>query len=201
MESVSGRRDQRGNTWQFPMSLRIAIPKTVNIMECNPTFLSLIILSSSSSAHPQQPVTYSKRNLQILATPHVHALVVGANIVKVLLVDRKQTAGNGRSSRTQTASSLLFSHPMKVTYRIGMARSPFLLSSSRFGTVYLKGNHSNLGRNSQVNAYQRKFICQLKPPQVMSEAVTYSNVSSEITSIIGATTRVLKRKEPSDHKE
>uniref|UniRef100_A0A914L681 Uncharacterized protein n=1 Tax=Meloidogyne incognita TaxID=6306 RepID=A0A914L681_MELIC len=34
------------------------------------------------------------------------------------------------------------------------------------------------------------FKCQLNPPQVVSEAVTYSKVSSEITSIIGATTRV-----------
>lgn len=36
-----------------------------------------------------------------------------------------------------------------------------------------------------------KLSFQLKPPQVMSEAVTYSKVSSEMTSIMGHTTRVL----------
>lgn len=38
------------------------------------------------------------------------------------------------------------------------------------------------------NIYHRKLSFQLNPPQVMSEAVTYSNVSSEITSMIGHTT-------------
>ena len=37
-------------------------------------------------------------------------------------------------------------------------------------------------------SYHLKFSFQLKPPQVMSDAVTYSNDSSEITSIIGHTT-------------
>ena len=36
--------------------------------------------------------------------------------------------------------------------------------------------------------YHRKFSFQLKPPQVRSEADTYSNVSSEMTSMMGQTT-------------
>ena len=36
--------------------------------------------------------------------------------------------------------------------------------------------------------YHLKLSFQLNPPQVISEAVTYSNVSSEMTSIIGHTT-------------
>lgn len=36
--------------------------------------------------------------------------------------------------------------------------------------------------------YHLKFNFQLNPPQVISEAVIYSNVSSDITSIIGQTT-------------
>jgi hypothetical protein len=36
--------------------------------------------------------------------------------------------------------------------------------------------------------YHLKFNFQLKPPHVISEAVMYSNVSSDITSIIGHTT-------------
>lgn len=45
------------------------------------------------------------------------------------------------------------------------------------------------------NSYHLKFSFQLNPPQVMSEAVTYSNVSSDITSITGQTTVFLKFKE------
>ena len=36
--------------------------------------------------------------------------------------------------------------------------------------------------------YHRKFNFQLKPPHVMSDAVTYSKVSSDITSMMGQTT-------------
>jgi hypothetical protein len=36
--------------------------------------------------------------------------------------------------------------------------------------------------------YHLKFSFQLKPPHVISEAVIYSKVSSDITSIIGHTT-------------
>jgi len=38
------------------------------------------------------------------------------------------------------------------------------------------------------HTYHLKFNFQLKPPHVISEAVMYSNVSSDITSIIGHTT-------------
>ena len=38
------------------------------------------------------------------------------------------------------------------------------------------------------HAYHRKLSFQLKPPHVMSDAVTYSKVSSDITSMIGQTT-------------
>lgn len=61
-------------------------------------------------------------------------------------------------------------------YRVGTARSPFLLSSSRCGT-----------------GYQRKFSFQLNPPQVMSDPVIYSNVSSLITSMMGHTTDFLQK--------
>ena len=37
-------------------------------------------------------------------------------------------------------------------------------------------------------SHQRKLSFQLKPPHVMSDAVTYSNVSSEMTSMMGHTT-------------
>jgi len=39
-----------------------------------------------------------------------------------------------------------------------------------------------------THTYHLKFNFQLKPPHVISEAVMYSNVSSDITSIIGHTT-------------
>lgn len=42
--------------------------------------------------------------------------------------------------------------------------------------------------------YHLKFNFQLKPPHVISEAVMYSNVSSDITSIIGHTTVFLQSK-------
>lgn len=64
---------------------------------------------------------------------------------------------------------------LQLPYSIGAERSPLRRCISRVGTVY-----------------QRKFRCQLKPPHVMSDAVTYSNVSSLITSMMGATTRFLK---------
>ena len=48
-------------------------------------------------------------------------------------------------------------------------------------------------RNGRSLTYQRKFSFQLKPPHVMSDAVTYSKVSSDITSMIGQTTAFLLR--------
>lgn len=61
-----------------------------------------------------------------------------------------------------------------ATHFVGLLLSPPLLSSSLWGT-----------------GYQRKFSFQLKPPQVMSEPVMYSNESSPMTSMIGHTTAVL----------
>ena len=57
-------------------------------------------------------------------------------------------------------------------------------------------NRNNYTTNSVVEkkTYHLKLSFQLKPPQVISEAETYSNVSSEITSIMGHTTRDLKQK-------
>lgn len=40
--------------------------------------------------------------------------------------------------------------------------------------------------------YHLKLSFQLKPPQVMSEALMYSKVSSAITSMIGQATVVLQ---------
>lgn len=40
----------------------------------------------------------------------------------------------------------------------------------------------------KAQTYHLKFNFQLNPPQVMSEAVMYSNVSSDMTSMIGQTT-------------
>jgi hypothetical protein len=40
--------------------------------------------------------------------------------------------------------------------------------------------------------YHRKLSCQLKPPHVVSDADMYSKVSSDMTSMIGATTRLLQ---------
>lgn len=45
-----------------------------------------------------------------------------------------------------------------------------------------------------THTYHLKFNFQLKPPHVISEAVMYSNVSSDITSIIGHTTVFLQSK-------
>ncbi len=46
------------------------------------------------AAHPD-----AERHLQVLPAPHLHALVVRANLVEVVPVDREQAAGHGRRSQ------------------------------------------------------------------------------------------------------
>ena len=77
----------------------------------------------------------------------------------------------------------------------GWDLSPPLLSISLWGTRYLKKEQYYLisdlfwitfffieNKNFVKLSYHLKFNFQLNPPHVISEAVTYSNVSSDITS-------------------
>jgi len=65
---------------------------------------------------------------------------------------------------------IFHSHP--ITIKIYMSYYPLSMES----------------KEKITHTYHLKFNFQLKPPHVISEAVMYSNVSSDITSIIGHTT-------------
>lgn len=54
--------------------------------------------------------------------------------------------------------------------------------------IFLENVFTNILTVYNILTYHLKFNFQLNPPQVMSEAVIYSKVSSEITSMIGQTT-------------
>ena len=43
--------------------------------------------------HPAHPD--SERHFQIFATPHVHAEIICTNLIEILAIDGKKTAGHG----------------------------------------------------------------------------------------------------------
>ena len=79
----------------------------------------------------------------------------------------------------------------------GSKLSPTLMAGFRFSSLYSTFNYCTApGRLSGfkpvvLNRPDLKLSFQLKPPQVMSEAVMYSKVSSEMTSMTGHTTAFL----------
>jgi len=92
---------------------------------------------------------YPKGNLQILPSPHLHPVVVGTNVIKIVPVNGKQSTGNSwRPIHINYPWHTVFSSII-ITRKnlIGSVRSLFRRFSSRSGAVY-----------------HRKFMCQLKPP-------------------------------------
>ena len=123
--------------------------------------------------------THPERHFQIFASPNVHAFVVGAYFAEVVGVNGEKAAGHGRRSqrlRSVTVPPVHFSLGYAVP---GTTRQSIKI---KFHRTVKNGSH------------HRKLSFQLKPPHVMSEAVTYSKVSSEMTSIIGHTTVFLIKK-------
>lgn len=59
---------------------------------------------------------------------------------------------------------------------------------AKFSSKVIYTLYMELAEKTVNQLYHLKFNFQLKPPHVISEAVMYSNVSSDMTSIIGHTT-------------
>ena len=121
-------------------------------------------------------LAYPKRHLEVLAAPDIHSLVVRADLVEVLPVDGEEAAGHGgRPQRLRTVPvtpvhlPLRNTIPTEVQLPIKPAPRPEMQWSKQLNLEWPTGS----------NPYHSTYI---------SEAVTYSNVSSEITSMMGQTT-------------
>ena len=117
-------------------------------------------------------LAYPKRHLEVLAAPDIHSLVVRADLVEVLPVDGEEAAGHGgRPQRLRTVTVA----PVHLALRDAIPTEVQLPIKSA-------------PRPEKHCPRQSIAIATPIPLTYMSEAVTYSNVSSEMTSMMGQTT-------------
>lgn len=127
-----------------------------------------------TSSHTLSWKTYPEWHFQVFTAPNVHAFIVRAYFVKQRFINGEQATGHGW--RSQRCSFIVMT-PLHFTGRHSIPTETI-------------GSSIKLNVNKVQRTHHRKFSFQLKPPHVWSDAVTYSKVSSDMTSMIGQTTVV-----------
>lgn len=122
-------------------------------------------------------------------TPNIHSLVIRADFIEIILIDGEESASL-RTHRWKFADNWTGeSHDKYKIWKQLKTQITHYTSLTMVGV--LSGAVLSLFLRCislDGTRYHLKFNFQLNPPHVWSDAVTYSNVSSLMTSMMGHTT-------------